>query len=502
MLGPMRTSGVLLHPTSLPGPFGIGDLGAEATRFVEWLSGSGTMWWQVLPLGPTGYGDSPYQSFSAFAGNPYLIDPIRLVELGLVDDIEAPSVADPDSVDFGSVIPWKLELLDAAYREWVSGHHPGIDASVSDFVDHNRMWLRDYALFMAIKQEQGGGSWQDWPADLRLRDPAAISAAESRLDESIRRHVFVQFLFADQWRRLRSQATDSGVRIIGDIPIFVAPDSADVWAHPELFKLDGDRRPTVVAGVPPDYFSETGQLWGNPVYDWAAHEATGYRWWIDRVRHTLSQVDLIRLDHFRGFVDYWEIPAGAETAVTGEWVDGPAERLFDALRDAIGSLPFIAEDLGELHDAVPELRDELELPGMKIVQFGFDAEEESDFLPDRYEARSVAYSGTHDNDTAAGWFADASEADRAFALDYLGLDVGSAGSDVAWAMVEAAWRSESMIAIAPLQDLLGLGSEARMNTPGAPAGNWQWRSHADDLSPELQARLRTLNASTGRLTPR
>jgi 4-alpha-glucanotransferase len=491
-----RDSGIILHPTSLPGPNGIGDLGPEAYRWIDFLAGTGCGFWQVLPLGPTGYGDSPYQGFSAFAGNPYLVSPDRLLASGLLEPADLddrPSFPD-DHVDFGAAIPWKLQLLDRAFDRFRADPAPAMIDDLDAFAAAAASWLDDFSFFMALKADHGGGLWTGWPLPLVRREPDAIAAARRDLATEIQRHRFRQYLFFRQWTRLRSYAADRGVRIVGDAPIFVAEDSADVWAHSDLFFLDDRRRPEVVAGVPPDYFSATGQLWGNPLYDWERQRSDGYAWWIDRLRTVLQLVDVLRIDHFRGFVDYWEIPAGATTAVKGRWVDGPGEHFFMTIRAALGDLPIIAEDLGELHATVPALRDRLGLPGMKVVQFAFDGDPANEFLPDRYPAASVVYTGTHDNDTTAGWFAAASTEERARVLEYLDSD----GADVVGDLLKAAWASKAGLAVAPLQDFMRLGSKARMNTPGRPDGNWSWRFLPDALTPALQGSIRRLNSAGGR----
>ena len=490
-----RSSGVLLHPTSLPGPYGIGDLGPAATDWLDWLSDAGCRYWQMLPLGPTGYGDSPYQCFSAFAGNPYLISPDLLAADGLIDGVDPPDFPD-ERVDYGAVIPWKLALLDGAFDRFRASPPPDLAADHASFREQHRSWLEDYALFMAIKADRGGGPWWEWPDELKRAEPEALAEAGARLGLEVERIMFRQFLFFRQWDRIRHAATERGIRIVGDIPIFVAPDSVDVWADPHLFHLDDDRSMTVVAGVPPDYFSETGQLWGNPLYDWEEHAATGYAWWIERIRHSIAMADVVRIDHFRGFVDYWEIPAGSETAVAGRWMDGPGRAMFDAVEAALGSLPIIAEDLGELHESVPLLRDELGLPGMKVLQFAFDGDPHNDFLPERYPENCVVYTGTHDNDTVLGWYRSAEVAERIRARKMLRA-WGSARTIPA-AMITTAWESRAMLAVAPLQDVLALGSGARMNIPSTPAGNWQWRYRHDDLVSRDSGRLRRLNRRTGR----
>ena len=491
-----RSSGILLHPTSLPSRFGVGDFGPAAHDWVDWLATTGTRWWQVLPLGPTGYGDSPYQCFSAFALNPFLISPELLVSDGLVsadDTTEAPG-GGTAHVDFGAVIPWKRRVLDTAFARFADGKAPHLQEDFERFREEHAAWLDDFSLFMAVKESLGGGSWHDWPSEMRHRDRGTMRAARVDLTEFVSRHVFRQFAAHRQWTALHDKARDLGIGIIGDVPIFVAMDSADVWANPDLFMLDNDLRPISVAGVPPDYFAETGQLWGNPLYDWPAHVASGFEWWIDRIRAINSQVDLIRIDHFRGFVDYWEVPADAPTAETGRWVDGPGEAFFRAIDHDLGGLPIIAEDLGELHETVPALRDLLALPGMKILQFAFDGDPANDFLPSNYPENCVVYTGTHDNQTAAGWLGATDEWSRARALKYLDSDDNRFARD----LVAAAWRSRADLAAAPMQDLLGLDDEARMNTPGDPAGNWTWRMEPGAMTPDLSAWLLDLNRSSGR----
>lgn len=485
-----RSSGVLLHPTSLPSRYGMGDLGPSAFRFIDWLADSGCKLWQILPLGPTGYGDSPYQCFSAFAGNPYLISPDFLLRDNLLhpDDLVAIPDFPADAVDYGRVIPWKLNLLERAFIRFKSTPS-SVRHEFDRFCAENVSWLPDYALFMALKEANGGGAWGGWPEALRKRKPDALAEAGKRHVEAVERYTFYQFVFFRQWSAIREYAHQHGVQIIGDIPIFVAYDSADVWANPELFYLDEAGGPTVVAGVPPDYFSQTGQLWGNPLYRWDVLKGRGYDWWIARFRAILKQVDIVRLDHFRGFAGYWEIPAGSETAETGRWVPGPGENFLSTVQAELGEdLPIIAEDLGEITPDVIELRDQFNLPGMKILQFAFSGPDNV-FLPHNYPANCVTYTGTHDNDTARGWYESAPEHERDFARRYLDSD----GSDFPWELTRAAWASVAVYAIAPMQDLLGLGTEARMNFPSTLGGNWSWRLSEDALSQELQERLRELN---------
>jgi 4-alpha-glucanotransferase len=482
----VRSAGLLLHPTSLPGPYGIGDFGLVAYAWVDALVRARQKWWQILPLGPTGYGDSPYQSFSAFAGNTNLISPDTLVQEGLLAraDLAGPSFP-AGYVDFGAVVPFKDGLLARAWENFESGAAPALRQPFEAFGVEQGAWLDDFALFLALKDAYGGVSWTEWPEKLVLRRPAALAEARRALADAVGLHRFRQFLFFRQWGALKRYAHGRGVRLIGDVPIFVSGDSADVWAHPELFLLDERRRPTVVAGVPPDYFAATGQLWGNPLYDWEALKRTRYAWWVARLRATLGQVDLIRLDHFRGFEACWEIPAGRPTAEFGRWVKGPGADLFETLRTALGGLPLIAEDLGLITPEVEVLRDRFGLPGMRILQFAFGGATEDRFLPHNYERNAVVYTGTHDNDTTLGWYRTRPPHERAFLHRY----VPHLGPDVSWDLMRLAWGSVADLALAPLQDVLGLGSEARMNLPGSPDGNWRWRFTTDRLTPAVLDRL-------------
>ncbi len=495
-----RSGGILLHPTSLPGSPGIGDLGPTAFEFLDWLASAGCRLWQVLPLTPTGYGNSPYQCFSALAGNPLLISPELLVRDGLLSQADVESslrllgeAAAGTHVDHGRVIPWKLDLLKRAFRNFLEHEPPRLREEFSVFEADNNTWLNDYALFMAIKEAQGGGSWVNWPLAIRKREDEALRSARSMLAEASLEHGFLQFLFFRQWNVLHEHARQRGVTIIGDMPIYAAEDSADVWAHPDLFQLDEERRPTVVGGVPPDYFSPTGQLWGNPLYAWERHKETGYAWWLEKLQATLRTVDIVRLDHFRGFAAYWEIPAGNPTAEIGRWVDGPGSDLFDALVRSLGAtdsgadLPLIAEDLGVITPDVIALRERYHLPGMKILQFGFSASD-NPFLPHNYPVHCVAYTGTHDNDTARGWFETAPKREVKFAHDYL----DAAAAKFPWDLVRAVWASVAVFAIAPMQDVLGLGTEGRMNFPGRLEGNWEWRMLSSDLGDDLARRIRRL----------
>jgi len=492
-----RSAGVLLHPTSLPTAYGIGDLGPVAHTYVEWLGRAGISWWQVLPLHPPGPGFSPYSSISTFAGNPWLISPERLVEDGLLErgDLDGAPSFDVDRLDYPAVLRWKRDLLGRAwraFRDWPGDLGDRLDAFR---VDH-RDWLDDYLLFVALKEAHGGAAFTDWPAELVHRDPDALAAARDRLADACAFHEFCQLVFFEQWHELRGAAAERGVRIFGDVPIFVAGDSADVWSHPELFLLDDDLRPTVVAGVPPDYFSATGQLWGNPLYAWSVHAADDYTWWIARLRHELELTDAVRLDHFRGFAAYWEVPADDDTAVDGRWVPGPGRRLFDALAEALGGLPLVAEDLGEITPDVIELRRSLGLPGMAILHFGFDPEPRSTFIPYAHERDLVVYTGTHDNNTTVGWYReDASEGQRDLFRRYASTDA----SEPHWDMIRLAMGSVADLAVVPHQDLLGLGSDARMNRPGVGEGNWAFRLPEHGLDDGLAARLREVVWTFGRL---
>ena len=491
-----RSSGVLLHPTSLPGGYGIGDIGSQAHHWVDFLAQAGCSLWQVLPLGPTGYGDSPYQCFSAFAGNPYLISPESLLSEGLLhsnDVVDAPKFPF-DQVDYGAVIPWKLGVLNRSFDRFEHLAAQKLRTEFELFREEQSSWLADFSVFIALKEAYGGGAWVNWPAPLRAREPHALDEARQLYAYGIKRQEYRQFIFFRQWQALRERAAARGMRIIGDIPIFVAHDSAEVWADPELFYLDSQGMPTVVAGVPPDYFTKTGQLWGNPLYRWKVHAADGYAWWVKRLQSVLSMVDIVRLDHFRGFAGYWEVPASATTAENGRWVPGPGRKFFQAMEKALGDLPIIAEDLGEITPDVIKLRERFNLPGMRIVQFAFHDDPSEPFLPHNYIRNCVVYTGTHDNDTSRGWFERVSESEKDFCRRYLGRD----GQEIAWEFIRQAWASVAVFAMAPMQDLLELGNEARMNYPGNPSGNWSWRMPGDALTEPLLKRLQEFNYLYGR----
>lgn len=487
-----RSAGVLLHPTSLPSVYGIGDVGNHLISFLDWASHAGMRMWQVLPLNPPGYGYSPYGCLSSFAGNPLLISPQKLLAEDLLepsDVAELPQFPD-DRVDFERVCELKYRLLRIAFERF--GDHAAFDAFCT--APDQCHWLDDYALFMALKERANGRPWWEWDAALVRRDEAALEKARTELADDIAFWRYTQFLFFRQWSDVRDAARARDITILGDMPIYVAWDSADVWGNRELFELDERGHPTVVAGVPPDYFSETGQRWGNPLYRWDALRETRYAWWVERVKTNLRFADVVRLDHFRGFAEYWEIPASEPTAIHGRWMPGPGKALFDAMRKELGQLPLIAEDLGFITEDVHELRKAIDVPGMKILQFGF-AQVDSPHLPHRFEPRTVAYTGTHDNDTARGWFATAPELERETARDYLGCEQ----TDIAWGLIRAAYTSVAEVAIVPVQDILGLGSEGRMNRPGATHDNWTWRLRMGALTREHAEKLRRLAEITGRI---
>jgi 4-alpha-glucanotransferase len=503
-----RASGVLLHPTSLPGPHGSGDIGPAARRFAEDLAAAGQRWWQMLPVCPAGHGDSPYASSSAFAGSPMLVSLEDLAaERLLAPEALAELGGDPDKVDFGAAGPHRERLLRAAFDTFRVATDRGAEHAHFDVFCHaSRRWLDDYALFAALKRAHGDVAWTSWPADVRDRKKSALASAREGLAVEIAFHKFCQWQFAKQWRALREHANALGVGLIGDVPIFVAHDSADVWQNPELFRLDDEGAPKVVAGVPPDYFSVTGQRWGNPLYRWKAHEKHDYAWWVDRLGTAFERFDAIRLDHFIGFVRYWEIPADEETAVKGRYLEGPGMHLFRAAEKALGPLPLIAEDLGVLTPEVEALRDELGMPGIRVLEFAFGPDGTSaQFIPHNYPRRCVVYTGTHDNDTVVGWYGspvgggegatpEREEAARHVAREYMATD----GRQIHWDMIRLALMSVADIAIVPVQDLLGLGSEARMNLPGAPKGNWAWRLREGALDRGVLGRFAHLTRLYGR----
>ncbi|HEU5349325.1 MAG TPA: 4-alpha-glucanotransferase [Ktedonobacterales bacterium] len=491
-----RASGILAHPTSLPGRFAVGDLGPGTNAFLDFLAASRQQIWQVLPLGPTGYGDSPYALLSAFAGNPLLISPELLLDEHLLapDDLADAPTFDPAKVDYGVAIPWKMALLQRSHQYFREHGEASLQAEYQAFCDDQHGWLNDYALFMALKAQFDGKAWTDWPRTYALRDEDTLASARRALADEIAFHRYTQFLFFRQWLALRASAHARNIRIMGDLAIFVAHDSADVWAHRDLFYLDDSGRPTVVAGVPPDYFSETGQRWGNPIYRWDVAAKDGYSWWVARVRQALQLEDILRLDHFRGFEAYWEIPGDAETAVKGQWVPGPGAALFTAIRRALGRVPFVAEDLGVITPEVVALRRQMKFPGMRVLQFGFGDGAENEFLPHNYTRNTVVYTGTHDNDTTRGWFESLTKAERRHVVTYLHSDE----RHIVWDMIRAAEASVARIAILPLQDPLELGNAARMNYPSKPAHNWTWRCPPELLTPAVARRLAELATLYGR----
>ena len=503
-----RGSGILLHPTSLPGRFAIGDLGPASYRFADFLVDSGQSLWQVLPLGPTGYGDSPYACYSAFAGNTLLISPEKLLADGLLSQSELDEVSPvfDEKVDFGRAHDLKDDLLAKAFAQYQSTTDNEFRSEFETFAEQNTSWLDAYALFSALKTEHGGKPWHEWERSLVRREASAIDRARSQLHDQIESHKFAQFLFFKQWFELKAYCNERGLKLIGDVPIFVAQDSADVWTNPEQFKLDRNGIPTVVAGVPPDYFSATGQYWGNPLYNWKRMAADGFKWWIERLRAILQIVDIARIDHFRGFAACWEIPGGDTTAERGRWVEVPGRELFNAIRNALGELPIIAEDLGVITPDVEKLRDEFGFPGMRILQFAFSSDTENIDLPHNYHRNVVVYTGTHDNDTTIGWFNSVAgagstrsteqiAAERNFCLKYLHTD----GAEIHWDFIRAVLASVADTAILPLQDLLGLGTEARMNLPNSTQGNWIWRFREDSLTEKHAERLREITETYGRI---
>lgn len=488
----------MLHPTSLPSRHGIGDIGPGAHDYISWLAETGSSWWQILPLCPPGPGFSPYSGISTFAGSPWLISPEALFQDGLLarPDIDSPPDFPSGGVDVEAATAWKTRLLRVSWERFDSGNDHQMKEEFENFKRLDAWWLEDYGLFAALKGHHQGRGWLDWPQPLVHREPQALIEARRTLKDQIRFHEFGQFIFFRQWSKLKAVAAEHGVSILGDVPIFVALDSVDVWAHPELFLLDENKRPTVVAGVPPDYFSETGQLWGNPLYDWDRHAEDGYAWWIARTLHTLDLVDAVRLDHFRGFSACWEVPAGEQTAIVGRWAAGPGRALFDALHRAIGGLPMIAEDLGEITPDVIELRRSLGLPGMAILQFAFAPEVRSTFIPYRLQTDMVVYTGTHDNNTTVGWYSeDATDEER----DYVRRYTSSDGSDIDWQLIRLAMASVAEGAIIPHQDLIGLGAEYRMNTPGVAEGNWTFQLSKTMLNPSIAVRFRNLVDVFGRM---
>ncbi len=491
-----RKSGILLHPTSLPSRFGSGDLGREAYEFVDFLTRSGQKLWQILPLNPPGYGESPFQCYSAFAGNPLLISLDQLQEQGLLTQEELAAVPffNRDKVEFAKVWQYKERLFRQAHRRFKKCQP---SAAYQAFLKASH-WLADYALFMALKQHFHGLPWNEWDVPLALRQSKSMAESRRLFEEEIQYQSFLQFTFFNQWMALKGYANNQGIHIIGDLPIFVSYDSSDAWVNPQLFELDERGKPIKVAGVPPDYFSQTGQLWGNPHYKWREMEKDHYRWWRERFQGLLQTVDIVRIDHFRGFAAYWEIPAGEATAINGRWVKGPGEKFFSTIIQYLGNIPVIAEDLGVITPEVVALKEQFEFPGMKILHFNLHRGEKEKFLPEHYEPNSVVYTGTHDNDTTLGWYQKLMPVDKEFLAAYLQLEPASVEKDICWQLIKVASHSNSNTAIIPLQDVLGLGSEARMNYPGTVEDNWQWRFRSGALTTEIEHRLATLTKAAGR----
>ncbi len=483
----MRSCGILMHITSLPSPYGIGTFGAQAQSFVDWLKSAGQKYWQVLPVGPTGYGDSPYQSFSTFAGNPLLIDLDDLISSGLITRVKCLAAdfgADPTFVDYEKVEKTKMALLREAYQSFEK------DAGYRDFVETEKEWLEDYALFMALKTENKLVSWTKWEDDIRLRKPEAMEAAKERLKGEAGFWKFVQYIFYSQWDKLKSYANKNGIQLIGDIPIYVSPDSADVWANPELFMMDERLNPTAVAGVPPDYFSETGQLWGNPLYDWDKMKETGYEWWITRIKKAAELYDIVRIDHFRAFDTFWAVPYGEETAINGKWEQGPGMDLWDTVKEKLGDVNIIAEDLGDIFDSVKELLKATGFPGMRVLQFGFNPENnDNDHLPHHYHENCVAYTGTHDNSTVFGWYKSADSKSRAMCRRYV---KPYPFEKLNRAFIRKLYESSAGLAIVPMQDVIGLDDKARMNIPSTLGGNWKWRVTDKQITPKMAEMMKEM----------
>lgn len=495
----MRRSGILMPVASLPGKYGIGTFGKEAYKFVDMLALAGQSIWQILPLGPTGYGDSPYQSFSTFSGNPYFIDLETLIDEKLLTQEECDACdfgQDETHVNYEKIYYARFDLLKKAFKR--SKHHKA--KAYKQFCKKNKFWLDDYALYMAVKNSFGGVSYIEWDEPIRVRKSKAVKAYTQKYAEEIDFYKFLQYEFDKQWKALRKYANEKGIKMVGDIPIYVAFDSADTWANPELFQIDTNGYPIAVAGCPPDSFSATGQLWGNPLYDWKYHKKTGYKWWISRIRHCMEMYDVIRVDHFRAFDEYYSIPFGDETAEFGKWEKGPGMSLFKAAKDELGDAPMIAEDLGFLTDTVMELVQKTGYPGMKVLQFAFDAREDSDYLPHNYTRNSVVYTGTHDNETTVGWFMSLKKEDKKMALDYMNTKSLKNDTDIAWAFIKLAMSSVSDTCIIPMQDYLALGNEARINHPSTiGGGNWEWRMAPEAFSEELAADIKDITELYARI---
>lgn len=494
-----RYCGILVHPTSFPSPYGIGDMGKGAYDFIDFLKEAGLTLWQCLPLGPTGYGDSPYQSFSSFAGQPLIISPDKLKELHLLTEKDLADIPewDEEKIHYGPAIAYKTNLLKKSYKHFKASHSKKLHEEYETFCEAEGYWLNDYALFMTLKDHHEGKAWTQWETKYKFIKPRTRTITEKEFSDEIGYYKYLQFIFFKQWHELKVYANKNDISIIGDIPIFVSPDSADVWGSKHLYQLDTKGFPLAVAGVPPDYFSATGQLWGNPLYDWEAHAEEDYSWWTSRIAHQLELVDYLRIDHFRGVEAYWSVPYGEETAINGKWIKGPNKALFEAISRKLGDdLPIFAEDLGVITKEVEELRDAFDFPGMKVLQFGFENLSENSFLPHQYQTNNcICYTGTHDNDTTRGWYENANEKVRDKVRRYMRCD----GSYITWDFIRTAMASTAKYAVFPLQDLFGLDSSARMNTPGVASGNWAWRYRADWLTKETARQLKETCILFGRL---
>ncbi|MCT4545195.1 MAG: 4-alpha-glucanotransferase [Vallitalea sp.] len=497
ILNSQRLSGILLHPTSFPSKFGIGDLGSCAYNFIDFLVKSNQKIWQVLPLGHTGYGDSPYQSFSSFAGQPLIISPQKLIDINLLneDDVYYDNSFNSNKIDYGYVIKYKFSILRKAYSNFVIINDFNLRHNWSKFCDREKKWLDNYALFMALKDLNKGSMWINWDNSMSHPTKETKESMINELTYEINFYKFIQFIFYEQWSQLKKYANDKGIYIIGDLPIFTSFDSSDVWANKQLFSLDSSGYPIDVAGVPPDYFSKTGQLWGNPLYNWEVHKETNYEWWVDRLSHVLKLVDIVRIDHFRGFESYWSIPYGNKTAINGTWKKGPSKDLFDTFVNKFGNeLPIIAEDLGIITEQVRILRDNYNLPGMKILQFAFETTDDNEFLPYNYNKNTICYTGTHDNDTTRGWYKYTNELNKDKVRRYMNTD----GKDISWDFIRTCFGSVSNTAIVPLQDILCLDNHARMNLPGSSMGNWQWRYTENMLTDFIIYKLKSTTKLFGR----
>ena len=486
----LRNSGILMHISSLPGKYGIGTFGKEAYSFIDFLQDAGQKLWQILPLGHTGYGDSPYQCYSAFAGNPLFVDTEMLIDEDLLKTSDIPHDINFEETEFDTFKT--AEFITPLLKKAIDNFHKSSSASDKEafdlFCHQQAYWLDDYALFISLKKQFNNAPWYDWESGFRLREAVVIEKARQALADEIRFQKTLQYIFFRQWMQLKSYANEKGIKIMGDIPLYVAYDSADAWANPDIFLFDKDRKPLAVAGVPPDYFSETGQLWGNPLYNWEHVKSHGFSWWIDRIKANFKLFDILRIDHFRGLSAFWAVPYGEETAIKGEWVPAPGMALFETLLQELGPIPIVAEDLGVITEDVELLRDTFSFPGMKILQFAFDSSEDNEFLPHTYTRNCIVYTGTHDNDTTVGWYSAATEEDKAFMHSYFNFKP----EKVHWELIRLAWASVAQTAIAPMQDILGLGSEHRMNLPGKPTGYWKWRLDKSLISPEISQRLKKI----------